>query len=108
YVGQNLAGSVATLKPLSSINNQFSFLGRSLYGGDGWLNGSINEFRIYDGELDKFQIAASFQAGPDTTNFNVGTFTSFVVSAGTPTLGVDQFKQATASMNFSLATNVNV
>jgi hypothetical protein len=108
YINGNPAGSIATTKPLSSLNNAFSFLGRSLYSGDGWMNGSINEFRLFDGELDRFQIAASFQSGPDTPNFNVGTFVSFVLNAGVPTIPVSQARQASAIINFTAATNINV
>ena len=108
YVNGNLVGSGTTTKSLSSIQNVYSFLARSLYSGDGWLSGSINEFRIYDGELDRFQIAASFQSGPDTPNFNVGSFVSFNVSAAGANLGVDQVRQASAILNFSAATNINV
>jgi Concanavalin A-like lectin/glucanases superfamily len=108
YVNGNLVGSALTTKALSSLNNAFSFLGRSLYAGDGWLNGSINEFRIYDGELDRFQIAASFQSGPDTPNFNVGTFTSFNLNVGSANIPVSQARQLAAIMNFSAATNINV
>jgi Concanavalin A-like lectin/glucanases superfamily len=103
-VGQNNAPNSI----LSTINSTNAWLGRSLFSADPFLPGEVDEFRIYDGELDKFQIAASFQAGPDQTNFNVGTFTSFVLNVGPPTLALDEFRQAAAIMNFSLATNVNV
>src|SRR5262249_23495482 len=105
YINGVLVGSVVTTKPLTSLNNAFSFLGRSLYNGDNWLNGSIDEFRIYDGELDRFQIAASFQSGPDVPNFNVGTFTSFNVGVGNPNIPVTQARQLLAILNFSAATN---
>ena len=79
YLNGTLAASTATAgKYIASINDVYSFLGHSLWSGDAWLSGSINEFRIYDGELNKFQIAASHQAGPNQTNFHdVGTLTSF-------------------------------
>jgi hypothetical protein len=109
YINGTLVGQNTTfLSVLSTINSTNAWLGRSLFSADPFLPGEIDEFRIYDGELDKFQIAASFQAGPDQTNFNVGTFTSFAFNVGAPTLAVDEFRQAAAIMNFSLATNVVV
>jgi alpha-L-arabinofuranosidase len=95
-------------KYIASINDVYSFLGHSLWSGDAWLNGSINEFRIYDGELDKFQIAASYQAGPNQTNYNVGTLTGFIVNAGTMPIELSNMRQIAAYLNFSLASNVSV
>jgi len=95
-------------KYIASINDVFSFLGHSLWSGDAWLNGSIDEFRIYDGELDKFQIAASYQAGPNQTNYNVGTLTGLVVNAGTMPIGLSDTRQVAAYLNFSLASSVSV
>ena len=95
-------------KYIASINDAFSFLGHSLWSGDAWLNGSINEFRIYDGELDKFQIAASLQAGPDQTNYNVGTLTGFIVDPGTMPLALNGTRQVAAYLNFTFAGNVSV
>ena len=109
YTNGVLAASASTGgNYIASINDVFSFLGHSLWSGDAWLNGSINEFRIYDGELDKFQIAASFQAGPNQTNYNVGTLTSFVVNPGTMPLYLNHIYQVAAYLNFTLANNVSV
>jgi uncharacterized protein YjdB len=95
-------------KYIASINDAFSFLGHSLWSGDAWLNGSINEFRIYDGELNKFQIAASDQAGPDQTNYNVGSVTGLSLNPGTLPMGLYATRQLAAWLGFSLASNVNV
>ena len=109
YTNGLLAASTSTGgKYIASIKDGFSFLGHSLWSGDAWLNGSINEFRIYDGELDKFQIAASFQAGPDQTNYNVGSLTGFVVNPGTMPLVLNGTSQVAAYLNFTLASHVSV
>lgn len=109
YLNGTLVGSTTTTKQLSGINNVFSFLGRSTYSGDSWLAGSIDEFRIYNGALDRFQIAASDQAGPNQTNFNVGTFQSFVFTTGVTNLYLDAVHQVSACiLNFSQATNINI
>ncbi len=55
----------ATLPTLSGVSAAWSFIGRSLWSGDAWLNATIDEFRIYDGRLSPEEIAADFVAGPD-------------------------------------------
>jgi len=51
--------------PLRSVINNFSWLGRSLYAGDAYLNGAIDDFRIYRVAMNAAQVATSFAAGPD-------------------------------------------
>jgi len=50
---------------LSSVSTAWSFLGRSLFSADAWLNATIDEFRIYDGRLMPEEIATNHTAGPD-------------------------------------------
>jgi hypothetical protein len=110
YLNGTLVDSVATAnQTIASIDNAYSLLGRSLYSGSGdaWLNGSIDEFRIYDGELDKFQIAASHEAGPNVTNYQTGSFSRFVLNA-TTSLVLNGSGQVSAFLNFSQATNISV
>ena len=52
--------------PLSSVKNVFSYIGRSLYSSDAYLNARITEFRIYDQALSASDIALSFQLGTNT------------------------------------------
>jgi alpha-L-arabinofuranosidase len=109
YLNGMLAASAPTGgKTISSISDVYSFLGRSLYSNDSWLSGSINEFRIYDGELDKFQIAASFQAGPDKPSYDVGALTNLLLDPGVMPLALNSTRQAAAFLNFVLAGIVNV
>ena len=42
-----------------------NYLGASLYGADPGLNGSIDEFRIYNGQLTAAQVAADNALGPN-------------------------------------------
>ena len=109
YTNGVLAASTTTGgKYIASINDAYSFLGHSLWSGDAWLNGSINEFRIYDGELNKFQIAASSAAGPNQTNYSVGTLTSLVLNSGPVPFYPNNAYQVSAYVNFTLASNVPV
>ena len=50
---------------MSSVSPAWSFIGRSLFGADAWLNAAIDEFRIYDGRLTPVQLAANNLAGPN-------------------------------------------
>jgi hypothetical protein len=43
----------------------WSFIGRSLFSADAWLNATIDELRIYDGRLTPDELAADCQFGPD-------------------------------------------
>lgn len=58
------AQSVA-LPPLTGVSSAWAFIGRSLWNGDGWLDATIDEFRIYDGRLTTQEITANHAAGPD-------------------------------------------
>jgi hypothetical protein len=49
---------------LIGVSNTWSFIGRSLFSGDAWLNADIYELRIYDGRLSPRQIATDQQFGP--------------------------------------------
>ena len=48
------------------MKNVFSYIGRSLYSSDAYLNARISEFRIYDQALSASDIALSFQLGTNT------------------------------------------
>jgi arabinan endo-1,5-alpha-L-arabinosidase len=53
------------LPALSGISSAWSFIGRSLFSSDAWLNATIDELRIYDGRLTLQEIAVNDQFGPD-------------------------------------------
>jgi hypothetical protein len=65
YTNGMLAGSRTGLTSLSSVDTNVFFLGRSLFASDAPLNGSIDEFRIYDAALSPEMIAVSCANGPD-------------------------------------------
>jgi hypothetical protein len=80
YTNGVLAGvNTAVSTPLNAVSNVFSYLGRSLYSGDTYLDFSLEEFRIYNGVLQAADIAAAQLAGPEvllTTNVLLNTSTS--------------------------------
>lgn len=65
YVNGSPAQSGTFSIPLSSVDNVYSYLGRSLYSADPYLEGSIDEFRIYDSTLTPEEIAQHYSDGPD-------------------------------------------
>jgi len=66
YTNGVLAASVnQSFPPFSSVSTAWSFIGRSLFNTDAWLNASIDELRIYDGRLTPAEIAANDQYGPN-------------------------------------------
>ncbi|HEU6448235.1 MAG TPA: family 43 glycosylhydrolase [Verrucomicrobiae bacterium] len=66
YTNAVLEQAMAASWPkFNSVSTAWSFLGRSLFSSDAWLNGSIDEFRIYDGRLTPRQIAVDYQFGPN-------------------------------------------
>jgi len=65
YTNGVLAAARNDLVSLSSVDTNVFFLGRSLFASDAPLNGSIDEFRIYDAALSAAEIAASYSNGPN-------------------------------------------
>jgi hypothetical protein len=50
---------------LASLNDELCWIGRSLFAADPYLNGSINELRIYRGALSAASVQQSELLGPD-------------------------------------------
>ena len=42
-----------------------SWIGRSLVAGDGYFDGQVLEYRVYDAALSELEVADSYTAGPD-------------------------------------------
>jgi alpha-L-arabinofuranosidase len=51
--------------PLSSVGNQFAYIGRSLYTSDAYLTWLLQELRIYNGALSAPDVAATDALGPN-------------------------------------------
>jgi hypothetical protein len=61
-VGTN---SAMTLRPLNLGNTVNNYIGRSQYSADPYLNGVLDEFRIYNVALSPAEIAATDAMGPN-------------------------------------------
>ena len=65
YTNGILAVSTNNLTSLTSVATNSFFLGHSLFTTDPGLNGSIEEFRIYNAPLSPAQVADNFKNGPN-------------------------------------------
>lgn len=63
--GVLLAANNTANLPLSSVNNVFSYIARSLYAADSYCDVTLDEFRIYNGALGDAEIIATQFLGPD-------------------------------------------
>ena len=57
-----------TLSALADIDDVNNWLGRSNFGGDGFFEGTIEEFRLYDESLTWPEVLYSSQQGPDVAD----------------------------------------
>ncbi|HEY1789947.1 MAG TPA: LamG-like jellyroll fold domain-containing protein [Verrucomicrobiae bacterium] len=98
-----------TIPPLSGINDTYGLIGRSLVNLDPALQGSINEFRIYSGDITPQQVAVDDATGPDQIVTNPGTVTSINFSSPVNSLVVNQTVLQVLTGNFSSGvTGVNM
>ena len=63
-VGANVSMSYTPDMIGSLINATNNFIGRSAFAGDPYLNGKVDDFRIYNGALSAAQIAAVYALTP--------------------------------------------
>jgi arabinan endo-1,5-alpha-L-arabinosidase len=81
YTNDVLEAAVTQSWPaLNTVSAAWSFIGRSLFAADAYLNATIDELRIYDGRLTPQAIAADFQFGPDALALPVSLTLSNSVS----------------------------
>ena len=105
--GMLAAANYGLTIPLSALVDNYNFLGRSLYSADAWLNGSIDEFRIYHGALSAGQIAINNSVGPASLVTNPGVLLDvrFLVPTNMAPL---QTQPALLLGDFSNVSNVNL
>ena len=97
------AQNTAVTVPLSSVNDLYSYIGRSLYSADSYFDASVDEFRIYNGVLHADEIAAAQVLGPDQ-----------LLISGSPTINVSlsgsnlTLSWPLASAGFTLVSRTNL
>jgi hypothetical protein len=102
YTNGTLETSQSVSTPLSAVSTNAAALGRSPWSGDPWLDGAIDEFRIYSGQLLPADIAAAQIVGPNillTTNVSLG------VSQGN---GILTLAWPVAGSGFTLESSLNL
>ena len=104
--GVLVASNTAVTTTFASVNNKFSYLGKSLYNVDPYLAATINEFRIYNGALTNSQIAIDAAAGPDQLVTDPGALLSLSIGTSNLLAGVTQLPVVNG--NFANVSNVNL
>jgi arabinan endo-1,5-alpha-L-arabinosidase len=108
YTNGILENSELAIWPaLTSVSGAWSFVGRSLFSSDSYLNATIDELRIYDGRLTPQQIATDYQLGPSTLGPAVtqGTFPALGL---TNAPGGLSFSWPSWAVGFSLQYSTNL
>jgi hypothetical protein len=106
YNGSTIVSTLnGSVPALSGINDTYGLLGRSLVNIDPALQGSINEFRIYSGDITPQQVALNDAAGPDLYLTSPGTITTLNFSSPANPLVVNQSAQQVLTGNFSSGVN---
>ena len=100
------ASNNAVTTPLSSVDDVYSYIGRSLYTADPYAPLSVSEFRIYNGPLSPQQIALDAASGPSQIVTNSGALLSMQLKL-TPMLA-GATEQAVVLGNFANVSNVNL
>jgi hypothetical protein len=104
YTNGVLAGiNSAITTQFSSVNDVYSYIGRSLYSGDPYPDFTLDEFRIYNGALNVNEIAATQVMGPDQLLVTTGPFVSAAASGGNLTL-----LWPVASAGYTVMTTTNL
>ncbi len=65
YKNGVLKATLNTSQQLNTIDDVNNWLGRSNWGADNNIDGSYNEFRVWNGPLRKEDVVQSFTSGPD-------------------------------------------
>jgi hypothetical protein len=87
YTNGVLAGiNNAVTIGFTSVNNVYSWIGRSLYSADPYPDFSLDEFRIYNGALQSSQIAATQVLGQNQLLSNSSPNLGVVAANGSLTL----------------------
>ena len=90
----------------SSVNDLHSYVGRSLYTSDLYLNADLSEFRIWNGALGPQQIALDAATGPTVIVTNPGALQAIHVATSALQAGLTQ--QVAVTGDFANVSNVNL
>ena len=93
----------AVTTTFTSVNDLYSWIGRSLYSGDPYPDFTLDEFRIYNGALSASEIAATQVLGPSQLLSTASPVLSAAVSGASLTLS-----WPVASAGYTVMTTTNL
>lgn len=96
--------------PMNAFSNAMFFLGKAVTTNapPGNFIGAIDEFRIWNGALDQFQVAANHAAGPDNPVIAPGAPISLAMVLNDPTMVVGTKQRARVTANIASASNLDL
>ena len=71
YINGEKKGEFINGAQISDLNDNNNWLGRSNWTADANVQGTYEEFRLYDYALDQDEVLGNYEAGPDTLNLGV-------------------------------------
>jgi len=107
YTNGVLGNSVTTTYSLLTVTNQHVVVGESLGLDNPYINGTIDEIRVYYGDVSSAQVGADYLAGPDSTNGTPGALLSIIASIPA-NLTVGEQGAITVAANYANVTNVDI
>jgi len=93
----------AVTKTFGSVSNVFSYIARSLYSSDAYIDVTLDEFRIYNGAMNPSEIAATQALGPDQMLSDASPVVSALAGGGGLTLS-----WPVASAGYTVMTTTNL
>ncbi len=105
YTNGILAVSGTATVPLSSINDINDWLGRSQFK-DPFFNGSLDEFRIYNGALDSGAIAGSYVSGTAVPSTDPGAIQAVHLTLSSTNMTPGHTASSAVTVDFALITGV--
>ncbi len=99
------ASSPGATVPLASINDLNDWLGRSQFE-DPFFNGSLDEFRIYNGALDSRSIAGSYASGTASPGTDPGALQAVQLLLSSTNLTPGHTASSTVTAAFALIPGV--
>jgi hypothetical protein len=93
---------------LSTINDVYGLIGRSLYDVDPTMTGSVDEFRIYSGVIPLSQLALDDASGPNNIVTSPGTLEAVHLTAPSATMFLNGTLQLAFTGDFVNVSNLNL
>lgn len=82
--GLLVAQNTNVTRDLATVVNNYSFLGKSQFAANPGVNMSLDEFRVYQGVLDRTNVAINVAAGPNNLVTNPGPVASVSLALASP------------------------